>query len=103
MLFRSRVNMTRDGHSDGAPMVTLFIDPWKREVAETLDPRNFTTGETIMAWQRPLHAGEGAGGFYRFLVFLSGLMPVAFAITGIAMWVHKRRSKIRMTAAAPAE
>jgi uncharacterized iron-regulated membrane protein len=97
-----RINMIRDGYADGAPMITMFIDPWKREVIETLDPRNFTVGETIMAWQRPLHAGAGLGGVYRFLVFLSGLMPVAFAITGIAMWLYKQRAKRRRTNAARA-
>jgi uncharacterized iron-regulated membrane protein len=97
-----RVNMVHDGYADGAPMITMFIDPWKREIIETLDPRNFTVGETIMAWQRPLHAGAGLGEFYRFLVFLSGLMPVAFAVTGIAMWLHKQRAKRRRTTAARA-
>lgn len=93
-----RINMTRDGHEDGAPMVTLFIDPWKREVAHSLDPRDYSIGETIMAWQRPLHAGAGLGWLYRFLVFLSGLMPVAFAITGIAMWLHRQKAKRKLAA-----
>lgn len=100
-----RISMTRSDHEDGAPMITMFVDQWKGEIAQKIDPRDFSTGETIMAWQRPLHAGAGLGWFYRFLVFLSGLMPVAFAITGIAMWLYKQKAKRKMRAMlnAPAE
>ncbi|HEY4136528.1 MAG TPA: PepSY-associated TM helix domain-containing protein [Alphaproteobacteria bacterium] len=100
-----RIGMTHGTHStaQGVPVITVFVDPWRGEVVELLDPSRYTVGETIMSWQRALHAGAGAGWLFRFLVFLSGFMPVVFAITGIAMWLHKRRSKMRTTDAAPAE
>jgi hypothetical protein len=42
---------------------------------------------------RPLHSGDGFGAAWRLLVFVSGLLPPLFAISGVAMWVLKRRRR----------
>jgi len=84
---------TTPGH--GVPMVTVFVDPWSRAVMAAQDPRRFTIGETITVWQRALHGGYGFGWTWRILTFLSGLLPVLFAITGISMWWLRRRRKAR--------
>jgi uncharacterized iron-regulated membrane protein len=55
-----------------------------------LDPRKFSIGERILAWQHALHAGEALGGAWKILVFLSGLLPPLFVFTGISMWWIKR-------------
>jgi uncharacterized iron-regulated membrane protein len=47
---------------------------------------------------RPVHQGSGLGVVWRFLVFLSGLVPTLFVVTGIVMWVKKRRRHVPMTA-----
>jgi uncharacterized iron-regulated membrane protein len=100
-----RLGLVRDGHSDGAPMIVVFVDQWAGRVIEVQDPRAFTTGETIMAWQRAVHEGSGLGPVYRLLVFLSGLAIPLFVITGIAMWLLKRgankRTRATRLAAAP--
>lgn len=92
---------TTPGH--GVPTVTVFVDPWQRSVIAVQDPRNYTIGETITAWQRALHGGFGFGWTWKILTFLSGLLPVLFAITGIAMWWIRRRRKAQAarTQAAP--
>lgn len=90
-----RVGLARPGHEHGAPMPTVFIDPWERKVIEARDPRDYTLGETIMAWQHALHAGEGLGWTWKILVFLSGFLPPLFAVTGISMWLIKRRNRRR--------
>ncbi|NDC64945.1 MAG: PepSY domain-containing protein, partial [Planctomycetia bacterium] len=59
------------------------------------DPRSYTLGETIMAWQHALHAGEGLGWTWKILVFLSGFLPPLFAVTGVSMWLIKRRNRRR--------
>lgn len=87
-----RIAMT-SGAAD-APMITVFVDPWRGEIVKIMDPKAYSAGEKILLWQRPLHVGDGLGFIYKFLVFLSGLMPVVFAVTGIAMWWHKRRRKL---------
>ena len=88
-----RVTLARPGDAAGAPAITAYVDPWAGRVVEMRDPRGYTAGETLMAWQRPLHEGGGLGGLWRFLVFLSGLLPLLFAITGISMWWLKRRAR----------
>lgn len=90
-----RIGLVRPGHEQGAPMPTVFIDPWTRKVIEARDPSTYTAGETIMAWQHALHAGEGLGWTWKILVFLSGLLPPLFAVTGVSMWLIKRRNRRR--------
>ncbi|MCA0302488.1 MAG: PepSY domain-containing protein [Proteobacteria bacterium] len=88
-----RVSLVRDDHRDGAPPVTVVIDPLRRTVMDVLDPRTMTTGERFLAWQRALHYGLGLGPFYKFLVFVSGVIIPLFAITGFFMWWIKRRNR----------
>jgi uncharacterized iron-regulated membrane protein len=88
-----RVGLAPPGHEHGAPAITVFVDPWAKRVIEVRDPRRLTAGETVMAWQHALHAGAGLGWLWKILVFLSGLMPTVFAITGTSMWLLKRRSR----------
>ncbi|HYG86736.1 MAG TPA: PepSY-associated TM helix domain-containing protein [Azospirillum sp.] len=88
-----RVNFAPPGHEHGAPMATAFVDPWAARVVELRDPRSYSLGETIIAWQRALHGGEGLGWTWKILVFLSGVLPPLFAVTGTAMWLLKRRNR----------
>jgi uncharacterized iron-regulated membrane protein len=90
-----RLILARDGHSEGAPMITVFVDPWAGRVVEILDPRAFTAGETILAWQRAIHEGSGLGPVYKALVFLSGVTIPVFAVTGVMMWLIKRANRRR--------
>jgi uncharacterized iron-regulated membrane protein len=90
----ARVQLMREGHEHGKPMVTVFIDPARRKIVEVRDPRDFSAGEAVMTWQRPLHAGRGLGWAWRILVFLSGFLPLLFVITGISFWGLKRRTRM---------
>ena len=47
----------------------------------------------VLAWQHALHAGQGLGPVWKLLVFLSGFLPLLFAVTGLAMWLLKRRRR----------
>lgn len=89
---------TTPGH--GVPMVAVLVDPWARAVLTVQDPRRFTIGESITVWQRALHGGYGFGWTWKILTFLSGLLPVLFAITGIAMWWTRRRRRKAQAATA---
>jgi uncharacterized iron-regulated membrane protein len=90
-----RFGLIRAGHEHGQPAVTVAIDPWNSMAFDLQDPKDFTFGETIMAWQRGLHAGEGLGWIWKILVALSGLLPIAFGLTGCAMWLMRRRARRR--------
>lgn len=88
-----RIGLVRGVPEDGAPGITVLIDPWRHSVIDVFDPQTFSTGETVIAWQRALHYGTGLGGIYKFLVFLSGVIIPIFAVTGTLMWWIKRRNR----------
>lgn len=88
-----RIGLVRPGHAEGAPAITVLVDPWRHSVVDVFDPRGFSVGETILAWQRGLHEGSGLGPVYQFLVFLSGVIIPLFAVTGVCMWWIKRRNR----------
>lgn len=88
-----RIGMIRPGHGEGAPAITVIIDPWRKTIVDVFDPRTLSTGESIIAWQRALHYGQGLGGGYKFLVFVSGVIIPIFAVTGFLMWWLKRRNR----------
>jgi uncharacterized iron-regulated membrane protein len=54
--------------------------------------------DLFVAWQRPLHQGLLLGPVWRLLVFLSGLLPTLFLVTGILMWTTKYRRRLAMNA-----
>jgi uncharacterized iron-regulated membrane protein len=88
-----RVAFLPPGGQVGQPTITAFIDQTARKVVEVRDPRQFTAGESFLAWQHALHAGEGLGVLWQGLVFVSGFLPVLFVITGLSMWWMKRRNR----------
>ena len=71
----------------------LFVDPWTRRVVEmsrsargSLPAKRFWRGSTRCMPDRDL------GPVWKLLVFLSGLLPLLFSVTGLVMWQMKRRS-----------
>ncbi|MBP5857323.1 PepSY domain-containing protein [Marivibrio halodurans] len=94
----TRAWLALPGAADGAPSVTVSLDPWTADVLAIEDPRRFDAARTIEAWQRPLHEGRGLGPVWRALVFVSGLLPLLFAITGVSMWLIKRARRKRFKA-----
>ena len=88
-----RVGLIRADHVEGAPIVTVIIDPFRKSVVDVFDPKTMTMGERIIAWQRALHYGIGLGSGYKFLVFVSGVIIPLFAVTGFLMWWLKRRNR----------
>ncbi len=76
----------------GSMNAGAVIDPYRGTVIQVRDPST-----TFMGWQRPLHDGT-VGGIWRFLVFLSGLLPAVFVFTGVVMWAKKRKARLSMGA-----
>ena len=92
----------------GAPPITISVDAELAQVSYVDDPRDYLMGDRVVIWQRYLHSGLGLGFAWRALVFVSGFLPLLFAITGIRMWWLKRaqrRLAVRATAdaATPAQ
>ncbi|HEY4078871.1 MAG TPA: PepSY-associated TM helix domain-containing protein [Rhizomicrobium sp.] len=78
--------------NNGAIGATAFVDPYSGKVLEVRDQ-----SARFMAWVRPVHQGS-LGSVWKFLVFLSGLVPALFVTTGIIMWAKKRKRRVPMTA-----
>jgi len=91
-----RINMAHKGDADGAPAVTIFVDPWAARVIESRDPSTLAAPLRFAAWQRALHTGMGLGPVWHVLVGLTGFLPLLFAVTGVSMWLMKRRTRKRM-------
>jgi uncharacterized iron-regulated membrane protein len=91
---------------EGAPQISAFVGPGA-EVAAAIDPRQDTLGSRILAWLKALHYGFGLGLVWKLLAFLSGFLPLLFAITGLLMWQARRTQKRAvpegLAAPAPAE
>ncbi|HEU5048241.1 MAG TPA: PepSY-associated TM helix domain-containing protein [Rickettsiales bacterium] len=88
-----RVGLLKAGARAGEPVITVFIDPWQKRVMEIRNPQEYTIAEQFVVWQHAIHTSEGFGVLWRTLVFLTGFMPLLFAITGVSMWLIKGRRK----------
>jgi uncharacterized iron-regulated membrane protein len=92
-----RIGLLRADQQRGTPTLTIFVDPWSRRVIEVLDPREYSIGEKILAWQHALHTGQALGWIWKLLVFLCGLLPPLFAVSGVTMWrLRRARSRSRL-------
>jgi uncharacterized iron-regulated membrane protein len=81
--------------SNGAIAATAYVDPYRGTVLSVRDPSG-----SFMAWMRPVHQGS-LGAVWKFLVFLSGLAPTLFVITGLVMWAKKRQRHVPMSEPMP--
>ena len=77
---------------DGAPQISTFIGPGP-EILDLVDPRTYAAGKQALMWLRVMHYGQGLGEVWRTLAFLSGLLPLLFATTGVSMWWLKRAQR----------
>ena len=71
--------------------IRVFIDGRNGEVLGKFDHRNGTIGDKIRIWQFPLHSGQGFGMPGRVLVCLVGLIPPLLAVTGVWLWLRRKR------------
>ncbi len=81
-----------DDIQDGGS-VRVFIDAADGHVLRSLDPLKGSAGDTFMGVQYGLHTGQILGLPGKILVAFLGLLPLLFMITGIAIWLQKRKSE----------
>lgn len=63
------------------------------------EPAQGPRPETTARLMRRIHDGTGMGALWQTIIFLGGLIPALLAVTGILMWLHVRRGRLRGSAA----
>jgi uncharacterized iron-regulated membrane protein len=86
------LDLEPQGMSPSQPGVLVVMSAQSAEITYIDDPRNYGFREKLLNWQHLLHFGVGLGWFWTILVFLSGLLPLLFAVTGITMWWKKSKT-----------
>lgn len=74
----------------------IWIDPWTGAVVADRSAVAETAGERFMDMQLWLHNGSMFGWTGRILVFLGGLSLPALFVSGLLLWLRKRRNALRI-------
>lgn len=89
-LYQVRLHKPNDLQHSGT--LRIFVDAADGAIVRSHDPLNGTGGDAFMGLQYPLHSGQILGLPGQAMMAFAGLLPLLFAITGIAIWLQKRRS-----------
>jgi uncharacterized iron-regulated membrane protein len=57
------------------------------------------SGDRTAQWIRALHEGSRGGALWQVLVFVCGVLPAVFVVTGVLIWLRSRRPTPVMPAA----
>ena len=74
----------------------LYFDARDGSPAGAEIPGEGSAGDIFMQAQFPLHSGRILGIWGRILVSLMGLAVAALSVTGVVIWLRKRRARARM-------
>lgn len=70
-----------------------WVHPGTGEVLVERSDRTRTPGETLMHWLFPLHSGTAFGSFGMLLMCITGVAPLLLVLTGLWVWLRKRRGE----------
>jgi uncharacterized iron-regulated membrane protein len=87
-----RIQLRRSG---GGETTTLLLDDRSGAVQRQPDP---LAGDRAAQWIRWIHEGSHSGAVWQIVVFLTGVLPSVFAVTGTTMWLRGRRSRKALAA-----
>ena len=73
--------------------ITVTVDDRSAAVERQADP---LAGDRAAQWMRWIHEGSHSGTVWQAIVFLTGVFPLIFAVTGVVMWWRGRRSRRMM-------
>ncbi len=70
-----------------------WVHPGTGEILVERSDRTRTAGETLMHWLFPLHSGSAFGSAGMVAMFVTGLAPLLLVLTGLWVWLRKRRGE----------
>jgi len=70
--------------------VTVLVDDRTRQISR---PPEQLGGDRAALWIRWLHESSRGGSVWKAVVFLTGILPAVFGITGLMMWWRGRRNR----------
>ena len=73
------------------PQILVTLDQATGDIGYVDDPRDHGLVEQVVNLQNALHYGAAYGMVWKTIVFVSGLLPLFFAITGLSIWWARRR------------
>ena len=88
------------------PQILVTLDQATGDIGYVDDPRDHGMVEQVVNLQNALHYGVAFGTLWKTVVFISGFLPLFFAVTGLSIWWARRRVTRRASEAlqnAPAE
>ena len=90
-IYQVRMRKPNDLQDGGS--VRMFLDAGDGHVLHALDPLKGSAGDAFIGVQYGLHTGQLLGLPGKILVAFLGLLPLLFTITGIFIWLQKRKSE----------
>jgi uncharacterized iron-regulated membrane protein len=72
-----------------------WVDPLTTEILVERSDRTRSRGETLMHWLYPLHSGTAFGLAGLVAMAATGLAPLLLVLTGLWVWLRKRRAERR--------
>lgn len=78
-------------------LATVMVDD-RSGTASKVMPQS---GDRIAQWIRWIHEGSHSGPIWQVLVFLCGVLPTGFVVTGTMIWLRSRRAKARALGIVP--
>lgn len=87
-----RVVLKQTGETHPLGKTTVFLDPYRATVLDVLDPFEAPTAWRLYyTLNYPLHTGELGGMPLRVINMATSLMPAFLLVTGLLIWLPKRR------------
>lgn len=71
----------------------VWVHPGTAEILFERSSRSRTAGETLMHWLFPLHSGTAFGQAGKVALCLTGIAPLLLVLTGLWVWLRKRRAE----------
>ena len=73
----------------------LYFDGADGRALGALEPGTGSAGDIFMQAQFPLHSGRIIGIPGRVIVSISGLLVAMLSVTGVVIWMNKRRARVK--------